>query len=282
VTVVLSGDEESPGQPLSASRQALREAAAWADVAIGFEDGDGRPETAVIVRRGSTRWRLGVTGTPAHSSQVFQPEVGAGAIYETARILHQFRQRLAGEPYLTFNPGVVLGGSEIAFDARDSRGTAFGKTNVVAEHAVVQGDLRTISPEQLAAAERRMRDIVAASLPGTSAELVFEEGYPPMAATSGNRRLLALYDRVSRDLGFGPVTAVDPADAGAADISFAAAHVDMALDGIGLMGTGGHTVRETADLTTLPLQTKRAAVLLHRLLRAPRRSTVLTLTPNGR
>jgi len=41
--------------------------------------------------------------------------------------------------------------------------------------------------------------------------------------------------------------------------------VPMVLDGIGLMGTGGHTVEEIADLTTLPMQTARAAVLLHRL-----------------
>jgi glutamate carboxypeptidase len=61
------------------------------------------------------------------------------------------------------------------------------------------------------------------------------------------------------------VTAVDPAAAGAADISFTAGHVDMALDGLGLMGSGGHTVQETADLSTLPAQTKRAAVLMLRL-----------------
>jgi glutamate carboxypeptidase len=39
----------------------------------------------------------------------------------------------------------------------------------------------------------------------------------------------------------------------------------MALDGLGLMGTGGHTVEETADLGTLPMQTKRAAILIYRL-----------------
>ena len=88
-----------------------------------------------------------------------------------------------------------------------------------------------------------------------------------MAASEGNRRLLALYDRVSRDLGHGPVDAVNPRNAGAADVSFAAEFVEMALDGIGLMGKGGHTVDETADLSTLPMQTERAAVLMLRLAR---------------
>ena len=80
-------------------------------------------------------------------------------------------------------------------------------------------------------------------------------------------KLLALYDQASRDVGAGPVTAVDPDRAGAADVSFVAGHVPMILDGVGLMGDGGHTVKETADLTTLPSQTKRAALLLYRLSR---------------
>jgi glutamate carboxypeptidase len=41
----------------------------------------------------------------------------------------------------------------------------------------------------------------------------------------------------------------------------------MILDGVGLMGDGGHTVNETADLRTLPSQTRRAALLLYRLAR---------------
>jgi glutamate carboxypeptidase len=61
------------------------------------------------------------------------------------------------------------------------------------------------------------------------------------------------------------VTAVDPRRAGAADISFAAGPVDMALDGLGLMGEGGHTVEEVADLGTLVSQAQRAALLMHRL-----------------
>ncbi|MGH8168755.1 MAG: M20/M25/M40 family metallo-hydrolase, partial [Woeseiaceae bacterium] len=102
-------------------------------------------------------------------------------------------------------------------------------------------------------------------LPGTSADIEFTDGYPPLAPTDGNRRLLSLYDQASRDLGLGGVSAVDPSAAGAADISFTAGRVTMALDGIGLMGEGGHTVQETADLATLPSQTKRAALLMYRL-----------------
>lgn len=265
LTVVMTGDEERSGEPLEAVRRTLIEAARTADYAVGFEDGDGKPDHAVIARRGSSSWTLTVTGTPAHSSQIFTPEFGDGAVFEAARVLNEFRERMAGERYLTFSPGVVLGGTTVDLEGSKSRGTAFGKGNVIAEHATAQGDLRTVSPEQLERAKRTMREIAARHLPRTASGIAFEDDYPPMAPSEGNRRLLRLYDRVSRDLGFGPVTATDPADAGAADVSFAAGLVTMAFDGIGLKGRGGHTVEETADLAMLPVQTKRAAVLLYRL-----------------
>ncbi|MCZ6506466.1 MAG: M20/M25/M40 family metallo-hydrolase [Acidobacteria bacterium] len=263
VTVVMTGDEEKSGRPLTAARRVLLDVDA--DVAIGFEDGDGNPETAVIARRGSTSWQLRVHGVPAHSSQVFTEEVGAGAIYEATRILHQFYEQLSTEPNLTFNPGVMLGGTQVEFDPAQARGEAFGKNNVVAGDAVVAGDIRALSPGQYERAKETMLAIVADHLPQTEAELTFSPGYPPLAPTDGNRRLLAMYSAVSEDLGFGPVAAVDPRKAGAADVAFVAGRVPMILDGIGLMGQGGHTVGETADLTTLPMQTQRAAVLLYRL-----------------
>jgi len=265
VTVVLIGDEESSGRPLSLSRQVLIEAARAADIALGFEDGDGDPATAVIARRGYTGWRLEVSGTPAHSSLIFREEFGYGAAFETARILDGLRRALADQQYLTFNPGLVLGGTSVDHDAANASGRAFGKANVIAERAVISGDLRSLSADQENEARARMREIVDQHLPGTSATIEFTDGYPPLAPTEGNRKLLSKYDSVSRDLGFGPVTAVDPSAAGAADISFTAGLVEMALDGLGLMGSGGHTVEETADLSTFPSQTKRAALLMYRL-----------------
>lgn len=269
ITVVMTGDEERSGRPLDLSKAAIVEAAEAADIVLAFENGDSDPATAVVARRGSTGWRLDVTGTPAHSSQLFQPEVGAGAIYEASRILHEFYRRLAGEPLLTFNPGVMVAGTDVEYDAFTAAGDAFGKSNVVAEHAIVTGDLRTITLGQLESARATMRSIVGESLPGTSAKIVFDDGYPPLAPSDGNRRLLAMFDEVSRDLGLGPVTAVDPRNAGAADVAFTTGLVEMAIDGLGPGGGNDHTVEEWVDLPTLALQTKRAAVLMARLARLP-------------
>ena len=268
ITVVMTGDEEASGDPQELARQPLVDAAKGADVAIGFEDGAGDPKTAVIGRRGTTAWQLTVKGTPAHSSQIFREDIGYGAVFEAARIVNAFREQLAGEPHLTFNPALIVAGTQIQFDVVQARGTAFGKDNVIPEHAIVSGDLRALSAEQFQNARKRMEAIVRSSpLPHTSAEITFDEGYPPLAPTDGNMKLLALYDQASRDVGAGAVTAVNPDRAGAADVSFVAGHVPMILDGVGLMGNGGHTVNETADLTTLPSQTKRAALLLFRLSR---------------
>jgi glutamate carboxypeptidase len=265
VTVILMGDEEKVGEPQALAREALFEAARGTEAAIGYEDGDGAIGHAATARRGSADWHLVVTGRAAHSSQIFRPENGAGAIFELSRILNGFYRDLSGEKLLTFSPGIVVGGTAAELDSREARATAFGKSNVIAEKAAAQGDIRTISPEQLERTRKHMREIVAAHLPVTQAEISFDEGYPPMAPTEGNGRLLALFDAASRDAGLPAMSASNPADLGAADVSFVAGRVKMALDGMGLKGEGGHTPRETADLSTLPIQAKRTAIVIYRM-----------------
>jgi len=215
ITIVFDGDEEESGSPVELARAALIDAAKGAAAALGFEDGAGDPKTAMTSRRGAGSWALRVTGTPSHSGQIFTPGVGAGAVFEAARVLDQFYTQLGHEQYLTFNPGVALGGTAVSLDSTGTVGNASGKDNVVAEHMEVTGDLRTISPAQFENAEKTMKDIVAHPLPGTHSEITFETGYPPMAPTAGNAKLLEIYDKASRDVGSSGVTAVDPAHAGA-------------------------------------------------------------------
>jgi len=119
---------------------------------------------AAIQPSGSNTWTLTVTGKPAHSSQIFRPDIGYGAIFEAARILEAFRVALAGEPHLTLNPALMVGGTKVDLDVTQARGSAFGKDNVIPERAIVSGDLRALSKEQFALARKRMEEIVAASL----------------------------------------------------------------------------------------------------------------------
>jgi len=234
IQVVMTGDEESHGTPHNIANNTLIEAAKLADTAIWFEDGDDNPKTAVISRRGASGWQLKVTGKSAHSSQIFRTDIGYGAIFEASRILNDFREALSAVPNLTFSPGAIVGGTDIELNNESSQSTAFEKNNVITRLVFVSGGIRALSPEQLSMAQIKMQEIVANNLAHTSAELQFSSGYPPMASTSANKKLLALYTQVSEDLNLGPVTAVDPRRAGAADISFAANYVDMAIDGLDL------------------------------------------------
>jgi glutamate carboxypeptidase len=268
IVVLLTGDEEDAGRPTEVSRAPMVEAARRSDVVLGFEGMVGGLNTATIARRGISGWTLTVRGREGHSSQIFTEPYGAGAVFEAARILNAFYDELRGEADLTVNPGLLVGGTQAELDAEAQRGTALGKTNVIAQTVVVAGDLRFLHAEEEARARERMREIVARNLPGTRAEIVFEDGYPAMSPKPENEALRLRLDRVSRDLGLGPVEPLDPRRRGAGDIAFVA-HMRPALDGLGPLGGGAHSAEEWIDLRSIPIAVKRAAVLLHRLARRP-------------
>ena len=261
ITVVFTGDEEHPGDPLSVTRKDLIDAAKRTDIALAFEGGNR--SDATTARRGASAWRVTATGRQAHSAGVFGG-AGYGAIYELARIVNEFRVQLVGEQYLTFNVGTILGGTDVEYDTVGIKGTAASKLNIIAKAAVAHGDLRFISEEQKEKTRAKMREIVAKHLPGTDAKITFLDEYPAMSPTAGNARILVAYDTASQALGYGPVRALDPGARGAGDISFVAPLID-GLDGLGALGTGSHAPEERVNLNALRMQTERAALLLERL-----------------
>jgi glutamate carboxypeptidase len=267
ITVFLTGDEEKPGEPLAIARRDLVEAAKNHDVALEFEAGSftNGHDFATIARRSSSTWQLRATANTGHSAGIFNPSVGSGAVYELARILAAFYDRLQ-EPDLTFNASLVLGGSAVEYNSKENTGTASGKVNIIPGTAVASGDIRTIGDEQLQRTREKMREIVARHLPGTNASIEFEDGYPSMPATAGNRKLLDLLNAVNRDLGFETMDPLPAARRGAGDLSFAGPYLD-ALSGLGAVGHGAHAPGETIDLTRQPIQMKRTAVLIYRLTR---------------
>ncbi len=264
IIVAFTGDEESTGKPLDISRRDLVNAAKRSDIALGFETSTGF-NYATVARRGSSGWEVEVEGKRAHSSGIFNEKVGAGAIFEMSRILNGFYNEVRGEEYLTFNPGMLLGGTFLDYDIKTGKGNAFGKSNVVAQTAIVKGGLRFMSEEQKENARGQMRAIVANNLPNTSAKIKFTDSYPAMGPTRGNKDLLKQLNQVSLALEQGKVLAYDPGKRGAADTSFVAVYVDC-LDGLGTIGSGAHTPQETVNLNTIEALTKRAAVLIYRLI----------------
>ena len=271
ITVFLTGDEEDSGTPLEVARRDLVTAGKAADVALDFEGliqlpaPDGRlVDLGSVSRRGVAGWTVTVTARPGHSSGVFSPAAGDGAIYELARVIEAFRTRLTDDK-LTYNVGLIGGGQSAVLDAGQIRLSSAGKTNIIAATAVARGDLRALNPEQFDRTVATMKAIVATPLPGATSRIEFDDdAYPPMAPTAGNRALLSRLNRVNADLGLATMAELDPLKRGAGDISFVARDVD-GLAGLGPASTGDHTKDETVDIPSLFRQAKRAAILMSRL-----------------
>ncbi|NIJ39030.1 glutamate carboxypeptidase [Sphingopyxis panaciterrae] len=266
IEIHMTGDEEDSGSPIEKARADLIAAGKRSDVALDFEGlvRDGGVDMGSIARRSSDSWKIVATGKASHSSGIFSAAAGDGAIYELTRIIQRFRTELP-EPNLTFSVGLIAGGQQAELDADGIRATANGKTNIIPAIAIARGDLRALSPEQIARVKAKMTAIVASHAPGTGAELSFDPGgYPPMAPTEGNKALLAKLNGVNRDLGLAEMAPLDPLKRGAGDISFVAADVD-GMAGLGPYSTGDHAPGEAVDIPSIARQATRAAILMSRL-----------------
>ncbi len=265
ITVVLTGDEEDSGKPAIISRKPLIDAAAHQEIALDFEPAITL-DTITIARRGISTWTIKSQGSESHSATIFQDGVGSGAIFEIARILDVMRLRFMNEKYLSFNPGIILGGNQVDYDAKATKGSVFGKQNIVAKVALASGDVRFITVAQKEAFQANLTALVGHHLGATKSIVTFDDGMPPMPPTKNNMLLLEAYHRVSQDLGMGKVVAFPPGLRGAGDISYVSNIVPFNLSGLGPIGYGTHSVLETVELNSFPIQTKRAALLIYRLL----------------
>lgn len=267
IIIVMTGDEESAGAPLDQARRDLIDAARRSDIALAFEG--GRAARASISRRGSSSWTLTTFARQGHSAGIFSAGSGNGAIYEAARILDTFRRELSGNPTLTFNPGLIAGGTDVARDSSGTTVTVAGKTNIIAPKAIVNGDLRFLRETQKDSVRARMRAIVADHLPGTDAQITFHDSYPAMPPTAAGDALLSRFDAVSRSLGYGPVEGDPPESRGAGDVSFVAPYL-TGMDGLGVSGRGAHSPEESVNLNSLTMAAERAAVFMYRLINGVR------------
>ncbi len=167
ITIVLSGDEEAHGEPASISRRDMIAAAHHSDVALEFE---GTPRMdgvfyGSISRRSSITWHINTTGETGHSSGIFSVHMGFGAIYELTRILDAFRTQLP-EENLTFNIGMIVGGTSVHVDEAGNNATATGKDNVIAPSRLRQRRY----PHHLQPADRASREKDAGDRRTSSAE----------------------------------------------------------------------------------------------------------------
>ncbi len=268
ITVVMTGDEESTGRPLSIGRAALIDAANQSDLALAFEGGSAT--RVAIGRRGSSSWRLAVSARQAHSSGIFSTGSGYGAAYEGVRILDEFRRTMVGERGLTFNVGLLAAGANVSVDTGGVM-RVDGKGNIIPPVFRASGDLRFLTEEQKESARARMRTIVLRPLAGAEGTISFDDSYPAMPVTPDGERLLEIFDGASRSLGYPSVGTSAPESRGAGDVSFVAPLIP-GIDGLGVDGSGAHSPRELVYLPSLRMSAERAAVFISRLVdRWPRK-----------
>src|SRR6185437_11007994 len=145
VIAYFTGDEERSGTPHQLARRDFIARAKTCDIALGFESAGGL-DHVVAARRGASSWVVDITAATGHSAMIFSDKYGDGAIYEAARILNTFREQLSAEQYLTFNPGLIVGGSEISVDPQGAHGSASGKSNIISPAAKVSELRRSVVP----------------------------------------------------------------------------------------------------------------------------------------
>jgi len=238
--VFLTADEE---QGSRTARPLLEEAARGVAAALVVEPTTPSGDLKTS-RKGLGRFRLTITGRPAHAGN--NRAEGVSAIEEVAHqilALHALNDDDAG---LSFNVGVVSGGTS---------------ENVVAASAEAQVDVRVRSAADLARAEQALADLRPV-LDGARLELSGGWTRPPLERSAGAARLFAKAREHGLALG---LDLKESSSGGGSDGNLVGALGIPVLDGLGVEGGGAHAVDEHVLLPSLRLRAR----LLARLLADP-------------
>ncbi len=224
----LNSDEEV----LSPSSRPLIRAEAERSWSVGVTEPARAGGEYVVARKGAGKFFLEVTGKAAHAGN--QPEVGRSAVYAMAQkivALHEMTDLRGGT---TVNVGVVRGGE---------------RSNVVADHARAEIDLRAWTPAAADTAIARFREITDhPHVDGTTARLRGDMNFPPWPeGCAGTLALLALLQQAGRELG---LNLQGIRTGGGSDGNHTAA-LAPTIDGLGPQGSLAHSADEYIELPTL-------------------------------
>jgi len=236
ITLLLNPDEEV-GSPVS--RPITERLALTSSAVLVLEAAQGL--ACKTARKGVGDYKLHVTGIASHSGVDFTS--GHSAILELARLL----QTVAGFTDLhrgiTVNPGVISGGT---------------RSNVVAEHAFADIDVRIARASDAARVDRLFRSLRCADN-GCKLEITGGINRPPMERKPGTVALYKLARKLAAELGF----QLDEASTGGgSDGNFTAALGVPTLDGLGAVGEGAHAAHESIVVEHLVPRTALLAALL--------------------
>lgn len=234
VTVLLNSDEEVSSE----SSRALIEGLARKSVAVLVcEPAHGLEGAVKTSRKGVGEYVVRITGKAAHAGLDY--EKGASAIAELARQITSMEKFTDLKRGVTVSVGVIRGGT---------------RTNVIADEAVAEVDVRIQRPGDAKTLERKFRSLKPFD---RRCRLEVSGGMerPPMPRSPAVARLYGLAKGVARSLG---TELKEAAVGGGSDGNFTAALGIPTLDGLGGVGEGAHARHESVLVAELP---RRAALL---------------------
>lgn len=242
ITLAFNPDEEI-GSP--SSRDLLGELAKDQDAVFVLEP--GRSDGSVVVgRKGVADFVVRAKGRSSHAGVA--PQDGRSAIMELCEQALALREGERSHPGLTFNVGVIRGGT---------------RPNVVPEDAEMVVDVRATTAEAVREAEAIFHNLRPRTADVT---LTVEGGFamPPMETTEAVRRLYALAEGEARAMG---IAITGTTTGGGSDANRIANQGKPVLDGLGPLGGGAHTPDEYLLVSSVA---ERGALLTRLLARIGR------------
>lgn len=236
--VLLNSDEEIGS---TSSERMLRRLAMSAERSFVLEAGEGSQGRLKIARKGVGRFEVIVRGRAAHVGTSF--DEGVSAILELSNQVPRLFALNDPERGITVNVGTIDGGLLPNVVAPEARASVNVRVPTAADEADVERAIRALQP----------------TLPGTSIEVTGGIGRPPMDATLRNQQLLAMAQRLGRELG---LELADAGIAGGASDANTTSLYTATLDGLGPVGDGGHAADEHVSLASIPVRAALLALLL--------------------
>jgi glutamate carboxypeptidase len=234
VTLLITSDEETG----SRTSRALIEEEALKHGAVFVLEPALPPHGALKTwRKGVGLYRVRVTGIAAHAGAAHRE--GANAIEELAHQVLAIQKLTNYDAGTTVNVGVIGGGT---------------RSNVVPEHAWARVDARVMNQAEAERLDAALRAL-APQVEGTKVEVTGGINRPPWARSEAGMALYRRAEAVAGELGL-PIS--ETGTGGGSDGNFTAALGMPTLDGLGVMGDGGHALHEHIIIRSLP---ERAALL---------------------
>ncbi len=186
----------------------------------------------VKARKGLAGYDIEFKGKAAHAGN--EPEKGRSAIHEMAHWITTLSAMTNFETGTTFNMGVVSGGTA---------------SNVVAEKATADLDIRFWSNEEYAQVEEKLAAMVEKPfIDGVTVTLTRNAYKPAMTTSSKTEELMVLVEECGKEEG---INIEWMAVGGGSDGNTTALVCDAVLDGFGPIGGGLHTADEYLVLDSI-------------------------------